>query len=228
MKAVVIISGGFDSTTLLHYVVKELKREVYALSFNYKQKANYELECAKWQCKQLNVPHKIIDMSWYGDLIKGASALTDENIDVPTLQEVIGEAQPITHVNFRNLLFLTIAAGYAEAIGATEVYYGAQKVDEFSGYWDTTKAFVDAVNKVFALNRQNTIEVKAPFVSWRKSDILKKGLELGVDYSKTWSCYNEPEWDSEGRPVACGVCSSCNERRRAFRELGVEDPIKYK
>jgi len=228
-KAVVVLSGGLDSTTLLYYVVKELNYEVFPISFDYGQKHKIELEMAKYQVNELrkegfNVHElKIVDMSFMKELLKGSSALIDENIEVPKLEEVLGEAQPITYVPYRNLIMLSIALSYAEAKNAKLVFYGAQRHDEYSGYWDTTMEFVKRVNEVSMLNREHKIKIIAPFVNLHKWEEIIIGKELNVDYSKTWTCYKGPN----EKGCACGECPTCRDRIKAFAVAGFKDPLCY-
>jgi 7-cyano-7-deazaguanine synthase len=135
------------------------------------------------------------------------------------MADVTGNPQPATYVPNRNMIFLALAAAYAESHGASSVYYGAQSHDMY-GYWDTTPQFLAQLNQVYAQNRQTPIQIEAPFVNYAKTDILRKGLELGVDYGRTWSCY-------EGQTAACGQCPTCAERLQAFTNMGIEDPIPY-
>jgi 7-cyano-7-deazaguanine synthase len=218
-NAVILLSGGMDSTTLLHYVKKSLKaRRVYALSFLYGQKHSRELKAAKWQARSAGVrEHKIVDISPFGDLIAGGSALTDRSIAVPDLDDVAPgrRRQPPTYVPNRNMVLLSIAAAYAEAKGCADIFYGAQAQDEY-GYWDCTVDFVRRINHVLSLNRGKAVTVHAPFAGMSKVNVLKTGLALGVDYSHTWSCYR-------GGRKACGKCPSCVERKKAFEKAGVDD-----
>ena len=222
MKAVIILSGGLDSTTLLHYVKKELKYdEIYALTFNYGQRHKKEIECAKYQATSVGCKeHKIIDISFFKDLTKGASALTDESIHVPHIKDVLGDPQPITYVPNRNMILLSIATAYAESVGASDVFYGAQAHDTYSGYWDASPEFLDKINEVLSLNRRHIISIKAPFIHLKKRDLIALGLKLGVDYSRTWTCYN-------GKDKACGVCPTCSDRIKAWKDIGQKDPLEY-
>jgi 7-cyano-7-deazaguanine synthase len=165
------------------------------------------------------VQHKVIDISFFADLTAGGSALTDRSIEVPDLAALSPDRlqQPSTYVPHRNLLFLALGAGHAESVGASEVFYGAQAQDRY-GYWDCTAEFVSRLNAVLGLNRGSPVTVCAPFVGWSKADVLKIGLELGVDYAHTWTCYR-------GGTSACGTCPSCVERSAAFRAFGVADPL---
>jgi len=227
-KGVLILSGGLDSVTLLHYIAKYRNEEVYPVAFIYGQKHSIEIKMAQYQAELLkdNNVHalKIIDISFMKDLLKGSSALVDDSIEVPTLEEVIGEPQPITYVPYRNMLLLTMALSYAEAVGATNVYYGAQKHDEYSGYWDTTMYFVDAMNKVSDLNRLHDIRIKAPFVNLSKAEEIVIGTHLNVDYKKTWTSYKVID---EVNEIADADNPTSRDRIKAFATVGVKDPCLY-
>lgn len=221
MKAVVLLSGGLDSSTLLHYVIKRLwAGEVYALSFIYGQKHQCELQAAAWQAQAAGVKaHDVVDMSFFSALIPGGSALTDERQAVPRLADLAAAelSQPPTYVPNRNMMLLSLAAAYAEARGVTSLFYGAQTQDSY-GYWDCTPEFLEKINAVLGLNRRNPVTVVAPFVNLRKADEIRLGLTLGVDYAHTWTCYR-------GGVTPCGECPSCVERADAFREVGIADPL---
>lgn len=222
MKAVILLSGGLDSSTLLHYVIKRLgAEEVYALSFIYGQKHQRELTAAAWQAEKAGVKaHDIVDMGFFATLTPGGSSLTDDRIPVPRLADLMASelTQPPTYVPNRNMMLLSVAAAYAEARGVSSLFYGAQTQDSY-GYWDCTPEFLERMNAVLSLNRRTPVKVLAPFVSMRKSDEIKLGLELGVDYAHTWTCYR-------GGATSCGECPSCVERTAAFDELGVADPLQ--
>ncbi len=211
----VLLSGGVDSTTLLHFVKKELGvSPVHALSFLYGQKHVKELDMACEQAKLAGAEtHEVIDISFMAAIIGSASVLTREGGEVPDLDQIAesDRSQPPTYVPNRNMLFLSLAASYAESRGIPDLFYGAQAQDEY-GYWDCTNDFLSAINAVLALNRDLPVMVKAPFIAMRKVDVLKKGLELGIDYSRTWTCYR-------GDTSPCGTCPSCVERKTAFEEL---------
>jgi len=220
-KALVILSGGMDSTVLLHYVTKTLKYdEVYAVTFNYGQRIAREIECAKFQAKACNVKeHKVINMDFFRD-ISTMSALTNTDLKIPKAKDDVGNAQPLSYVPFRNLLLLTSAAGWAESINAQDLFYGAVETDDFSGYWDCTSIFLNKVNDIYGLNRKNTIKVNAPFMRYSKEEVIKTGIDLQVDFRQTHTCY-------EGTDPACGECVSCAARIKGFIDNKAIDPIKY-
>lgn len=221
--AVVLLSGGMDSSVLLHHVAKTLgRRPVHAVSCDYGQRHARELECAAWQALAAGAGrHRVLDVSFLGDLVKSGTSLVRGGAEVPDLVRIAesDREQPPTYVPNRNMLLLAMAAAYAEAHGIADVYYGAQAQDEY-GYWDCTAEFVERLNQVLALNRRTPVVVHAPFAAMRKAESLRLGLELGVDYAHTWSCYR-------GGGKACGTCPTCVERLNAFREAGVADPLEY-
>ena len=220
VAAVVLLSGGMDSSCLLHYVAKRLCRApMHALSFYYGQRHARELRCAEYQASFVGAEHTQIDLAVVGDLVRSGTALVQEGRPVPDLRELdeTSRLQPPTYVPNRNMILLAIAAAYAEARGATEVYYGAQALDEY-GYWDCTPQFLDRINQVLALNRRTPVQVHAPFIRMSKADSLRLGLELGVDYAWTWSCYR-------GGEHPCGTCPTCVERSQAFAAVGLRDPL---
>lgn len=221
-SAVVLLSGGVDSSVLLHYVVKALNRPaIHALSFNYGQRHSRELVCAASQARLVNAEHRVIDLSFMGALIQQGSALIQGGASVPDLDSLTVEelTQPPTYVPNRNMMLLSMATAYAEAHGLTDLYYGAQAHDEY-GYWDCTRDFLRRMNDVLLLNRKQPVTIHAPFVSKSKGDTVKLGMELGVDFSQTWSCYR-------GGESACGTCPTCVERLNAFKANGIVDPIVY-
>ena len=219
--AIVLLSGGMDSTVLLHHVARDLERApIHALSYNSGQRHSRELECARAQATVAGVAHhEIIDIAFIGPLVAGGTTLVQGGAEVPDLEDMAGAdlAQPPTYVPNRNMILLSIAAAYAEAHGFADVYYGAQAHDEY-GYWDCTVEFLDEINAVLALNRRDRVYIYAPFVATGKADLVRKGMELGVDFGQTWSCYRGGE-----RP--CGTCPTCVERARAFEQAGVNDPL---
>ena len=222
--AVVLLSGGLDSTTLLHHTVGSLHRNpVYAVSYNYGQRHAREIPFARFQAEAAGVAeHRIVDISFLGQVLPGATALVSGGMAVPDLAELDASElnQPPTYVPNRNMILLAIAAAYAEARGVRDVFYGAQAADEY-GYWDCTEEFVVRLGQTLALNRRNPVTIHAPFVRRRKSEVLRLGLDLGVDYARTWSCYR-------GGDLACGTCPTCVERLKAFEEVGAKDPLPYR
>jgi len=220
IDSVAIVSGGMDSVTLLHFLVKQQGRSPAVLTFTYGQKHSKEVVFARRQAELLGCAgHLEIDLSLLTPAF-ASSALVSSQLAIPDMAAVQGDPQPPTYVPNRNLIFLAIAAAFAEAHGAPEVYYGAQRHDLY-GYWDTTPQFVQRMNSLLALNRRNSIRVETPFVHFSKADILRLGFELGVDYAQTWSCY-------EGSELACGTCPTCAERLQAFAEVGQRDPLPYR
>ncbi|MBI5095412.1 MAG: 7-cyano-7-deazaguanine synthase QueC [Candidatus Hydrogenedentes bacterium] len=221
--AVALLSGGLDSTVLLHHARQSLvSGRVLTLSYNYGQRHTRELDCARWQAERVGaVEHRVIDLSFLGELLRGGSALIAGGHDVPNLTDLAPEqlTQPPTYVPNRNMMLLSMAAAYAEASGVRDVFYGAQAMDQY-GYWDCTVEFVERINRVLSLNRNDPITIHAPFVTMKKTEVVKLGLSLGVDFSHTWSCYR-------GESKACGTCPTCVERLTAFREAGIPDPVPY-
>ncbi len=218
IDCVAIVSGGMDSVTLLHYLVQQGHTPA-VITFEYGQKHAKEVECARFQAAQFHLEHRIVSLTDLAYLFS-SSALVSEAISIPTIEEVQGNPQPPTYVPNRNMIFLSLAAAYAESVGVTSVYYGAQAHDLY-GYWDTTLDFLSRLNAVFQLNRQQPIQIEAPFVQYSKTDVLRTGLALGVDYAHTWSCY-------AGEEIACGRCPTCAERLKAFAEVGIRDPVMYR
>lgn len=221
--AVVLLSGGMDSTVLLHYVVQELRcAPVHGLSFDYGQRHDRELDAAQWQAARAGIAaYHVIDVSFVAGLVKSGTTLVRGGEEVPDLSDLAEESldQPPTYVPNRNMILLSIAAAYAEAHGIRDVYYGAQAHDEY-GYWDCTRDFLDRINAVLSLNRRNAVQIRAPFVDKKKHELVTLGHSLGVDFAHTWSCYR-------GGAEACGVCPTCHERLKAFREAGFADPLTY-
>ena len=220
-KAVVLVSGGLDSTTVLAMAQAE-GFECYTLSFDYGQRHRAELVAAERVSSGYpNVVHKVVNLNLNSI---GGSALTDENIAVP---ESPTEGIPITYVPARNTVFLSIALGWAEVLGANDIFIGVNAVD-YSGYPDCRPEFIDAFELLANVATKVGVEggrirIRAPLSDLSKADIIKKGAALGVDYSATISCYQA---DSDGR--ACGLCDSCRLRKEGFDAAGVPDPTRYK
>ncbi len=219
-KAVILLSGGLDSAT----VVAMAKAEGYAcytMSFDYGQRHRAELQAAERVAQQLGVvEHKVIGMDLAGI---GGSALTDSNIAVP---EQPGEGIPVTYVPARNTLFLSLALGWAEVLGARDIFIGVNAID-YSGYPDCRPAFIEAFERLANLATRAGVEgegfsIRAPLQDMSKADIVRAGVQLGVDYSMTVSCYQA---DEDGR--ACGKCDSCRLRAVGFQQAGQADPTRY-
>lgn len=214
-KAVIILSGGMDSTTLL-YEMKSHNFDVRALSFDYNQKHKRELELAKATCAKLDVPHKILNLGILNEI--APSALTRDDWQVPE-GNYADENMKQTVVPNRNMVMLSLAGAYAIGEKAKYLCYGAHAGDH-TIYPDCRPAFVDAIRKTLRLADWNSVELHAPYLMLDKGDIVKRGLKLGVDYKLTLTCY-------KGLEKACGKCGSCTERLEAFQKAGVEDPIEY-
>ena len=223
-KAVVLLSGGLDSATALA-IAKEQGFEVFAISFDYGQRHKIELNAAKAVAKYLSVKeHLIIDI----DLKKiGGSALTAD-IEIPKGRETnqMADSIPVTYVPARNTIFLSLALGWAEAIGADNIFIGANVVD-YSGYPDCRPEFFAAFEKMANLGTKAGLEdrcfkIHAPLIQMSKAQIIKTGIELGVDYSRILSCYDP---SAEGK--ACGSCDSCMLRKKGFQEAGATYPTIY-
>lgn len=215
MKALVILSGGLDSTTILYDLVNR-GYETEAISFIYKQKNIKELECAKKTCENLNVPHKVVDLTCYNDL--APSSLTRENISVPEMHYNEPE-QASTVVPNRNMIFIALATSYAISKRIPELFYGPH-LEDHKTYLDSSPIFVEKVAEVLKVCDNFQVALKTPLLWKTKTDILSIGISLGVDYRYTWSCYY-----SRARP--CGKCGSCINRLEAFKEAGIEDPLEY-
>lgn len=224
-KAVIILSGGMDSSIVARLAVEKYGAEnVSALTFFYKQKQSIEIEKAKAVSGVLGLAnHTVVDLSFLGDMVKGVSANIVDGLAMPTIKDILGDPTPVTYVPNRNMIMLSIAAAYAETVGAQVVLTGLQSQDEYS-YFDTTPAFVAAMNAVTGQMRKDVIQYFAPFQGLSKSDEISFMLELdgGVDLLKnTLTCYN-PEGD-----VSCGKCPSCAERIQAFMKCLTKDPVPY-
>ncbi len=239
-KTVVSLSGGLDSTTLLYTMVKLLGAEnVHAISFNYNQRHSVELFQAKKTVKKLGVKHQIIDISFFGDMIKGVSAMVKGDVKTPTIHDVLGDPQPVTYVPNRNTILASIVAGYAEANGIESICLGVQRIDSY-GYWDTTEDWARAFQGILSLNRKHPIKILTPFVNFSKVEEIGLGKEIGVQFEDTWTCYS-PKIDREERYtfepaggrnithiriyIPCGTCPSCKERETSFAKANTDDPV---
>ena len=224
-RAVVLLSGGLDSTTVLA-IAKTAGYETYALSFSYGQRHSWELECARKVAADSGVKdHRIAQI----DLrVFGGSALTAD-IGVPkgrSLEEM-SESIPVTYVPARNTIFLSFALAWAEVLGSSDIFIGVNALD-YSGYPDCRPEFIEAFERMANLATKAGVEsrlnlkIHTPLISLSKSEIISKGLALGVNYGLTSSCYDP---SPSGEP--CGACDSCLLRQKGFRENGLIDPLKY-
>jgi len=225
--AVILFSGGLDSTTILA-LAKDLGYTPYALSVAYGQRHSSEVAAAKHIGKKMGVVrHEVVHL----DLTRfGGSALTDSSIAVPTTPGKEHEI-PITYVPARNTILLSLALGWAESLGGLDIFYGANSVD-YSGYPDCRPEYVESFERmanlatkagVEAINNDNRFRVHAPIIGMSKSEIIRLGATLGVDYSQTVSCYQANDLGE-----ACGECESCRLRQAGFKAAGILDPTRYR
>ena len=225
--AVILFSGGLDSTTILA-LAKDLGYAPYALSVGYGQRHSSELAAAKHIGKKMGVVrHEVVNL----DLTRfGGSALTDSSIAVPITPGNDHEI-PITYVPARNTILLSLALGWAESLGGLDIFYGANAVD-YSGYPDCRPEYVESFERmanlatkagVEAINNDDRFRVHAPIIGMSKSEIIQLGATLGVDYSQTVSCYQANDLGE-----ACGECESCRLRQAGFKAAGVADPTRYR
>jgi len=219
-KAVVLLSGGMDSATVLA-IAQSQHYGCYALSFDYGQRHKAELNAAKNLAEKMGViEHKVIEF----DLTSiGGSALTDDAIDVPTTAQ---EGIPVTYVPARNTVFLSLALGWAEVLQASDIFIGVTAVD-YSGYPDCRPEYINAYEKMANLATKAGVEgqklsIHTPLIDLGKDLIIQKGLELGVDYSHTVTCYQADE-----NGDACGECDACRLRKEGFEKAGVTDNTRY-
>ncbi|WP_312376164.1 7-cyano-7-deazaguanine synthase QueC [Pseudomonas oryzihabitans] len=219
-KAVILLSGGLDSATIVA-MAKAQGFACYTMSFDYGQRHRAELQAAERVARQLGVvEHKVIGLDLNGI---GGSALTDPDIAVP---ETPGEGIPVTYVPARNTVFLSLALGWAEVLGARHLFIGVNAVD-YSGYPDCRPEFVEAFERLANLATKagvegDTFKIEAPLQFLSKAQIVQAGSQLGVDYALTVSCYQA---DDEGQ--ACGRCDSCRLRAEGFKAAGFSDPTRY-
>jgi 7-cyano-7-deazaguanine synthase len=224
-KAVVLLSGGIDSATAAA-VALDRGFEVYALSFRYGQRHATELDAAKRVAERLGLRrHVVLDIDLRAF---GGSALTGD-LEVPkdTPLERIGSGIPATYVPARNTIFLAFALGWAETLGAADIFIGANALD-YSGYPDCRPEYIEAFERMANLATRAGVEgghlrIHAPLISLSKAGIIRLGSGLGVEFALTWSCY-----DPTPEGTACGRCESCTLRRKGFREAGVADPTRYR
>ena len=224
-KAVVLSSGGLDSTTAMA-IAKSEGYQVYSLSFSYGQRHSVELDAAKRVAEALDVKkHLVINIDLR--LIGGSALTADIAVPKDRQENEVTEAIPVTYVPARNTIFLSYALGWAEVIGAADIFIGVNAVD-YSGYPDCRPEFIEAFEKLANLatkagvERTLKIRIRTPLIQLTKAEIIRKGAELGVDYGLTISCY-DPSPDGG----ACGHCDSCLLRKKGFAEAGVPDPTRY-
>lgn len=215
-KVLCIISGGMDSVTMLHHL-KASGHDVCGISFNYGQRHKKELEYARSACESVGASWEVCDLSNLTPLL-ARSALTNDEINVPH-GHYAAESMKATVVPNRNMIMLAVATGYAITLECDAVAYGAHFGDH-AIYPDCRKEFADALNEAIKLCDWQSLELIRPFVEIDKTEIARIGGRLGIDYSKTWSCY-------EGQDIHCGKCGTCIERREALRDAGVKDPTVY-
>lgn len=220
-KAVILVSGGLDSSTVLA-MAKQQGFDCYTLSFDYGQRHRSELFAAAKVSEAMQVEaHKVVSLD-LGTI--GGSALTDTNIEVPEYET---SGIPVTYVPARNTVFLSIALGWAEVLGANDIFVGVNAVD-YSGYPDCRPDYINAFEQMANLATKagvegNKLTVHAPLIDMTKGQIIQAGIKIGVDYSVTVSCYQA---DEQG--AACGVCDSCRLRKQGFIDAGLKDPTRYK
>lgn len=220
-KGVVLFSGGLDSTTVLVYALKQ-GYDVWPLTFSYGQRHAIEIKQSERTLEKYGLLNRqtvfSIDLTPFVNC-----SLINKNLEVPEFAE---NRIPSTYVPSRNIIFLSIASGFAETLGAEKIFIGVNSVD-YSGYPDCRPEFVEAFNKTIAVGTKQGVEsgikVEAPILNMSKKEIIELGMSLGVDYSLTHSCYN-PTPDG----LSCGVCDSCRLRLEGFRQAGFEDPLKYR
>jgi len=223
-RAVVLLSGGLDSTTTLA-IARAEGFDTYALSFEYGQRHAYELEAARRVAAALGASDHVIatiDLRMFG-----GSALTSD-IDVPKHRplDAMGDGIPITYVPARNTIFLSFALAWAEVLGAADIFIGVNALD-YSGYPDCRPEYIEAYQRManlavkVAVEGTSSIRIHTPLLAMSKADIIRRGLELGVDFGMTSSCYDP---DADGTP--CGACDSCQLRLKGFQEAGVIDPLR--
>ncbi len=219
-KSIVLFSGGLDSTTAIYWALERYEK-VFALTFDYGQRNRIELDMAGKVAQKLSIPQKILRVN-----LKqiGGSSLTDTKLSLPQYErmEESEEGLPSTYVPFRNGIFLALAAAWAEVVGIKEIVCGFNVIDS-PNYPDTRKQFVQAMQEAINLGTKASlspekIKIIAPFLKMKKSDIIKEGLSLNVDYSFAISCYC-------GEEIPCQKCSSCVLRQKAWEEVGLQDPL---
>ena len=220
---VCVLSGGMDSTVLVYALVKKYGKEnVKCIGFNYGQRHSIELEKAKITTSKLGLDFKIIDISFVGDIVKDVCSLSSKTtVELPTNEASKEDVQANFVVPYRNLIFQSIALSYAESLRTEHLFLGIQLDDDF-GFWDCRENYYKELNKLTKLNDKYKIKVNVPLLRFSKKDEILLGNKLGVPFEDTWTCYHGP--DKDGKP--CGICHSCAGRLKAFKSLGLKDPLK--
>ena len=215
-----------DSSVLLYKAAKEYET-VHTVTFDYGQRHDKELEAAQTQLNNakkdypgVTFTNKVLDVKYIKD-IADTSSLTNDNIDTPDVKDIMGEAQPKSYVPFRNLMFLSILLSYAEKLKAEEVWYGAAEADSLAGYWDGSVQFVDKMNQICLLNREIDVRVRAPLLKMSKKEIILNGVELGVNFADTYTCYSG-EYPCDANSASSAL------RLKGFVDAGLQDPLVYK
>lgn len=230
-----VMSGGLDSGIMTMLLVRKYgKDRVFALSYDYGQKQRAELKRAAKLCELMGIGHKVLDLSILGEIAEPISAnISGTDVEMPTIQDVLGDPQPKTYVPFRNLILLSLTMAQAEASDCSHVFTGLQVHDEY-GYWDTSQRFVDGINNIASQNRTHKVEIVAPFSHLSKYEEIKLCMEMGMQHylEYTLTCYNPTEQIDHItgeliEVVSCGKCPSCAERIQNFAKVGIEDPIPY-
>ncbi len=211
-RAVVIFSGGPDSTTVLYLTIKR-GYKAYPITFDYGQIAKREIDAARRIAERLSIDLKVVDLSMLKDIYLGSTSLVDESIPITK------EFSKQLVVPFRNGIMLSFAVAYAQSIGANYIFYGAQGSDE-PYYPDCRSSFVRAFQRAARLGTDSKLFIRAPLSKMKKSEVIRLGNKLGVPFEMTWSCYR-------GGERHCGVCESCVNRKKAFSESGIPDPTSY-
>ena len=216
MKVIVLLSGGLDSVTALYHA-RENHDVIATLSFDYGSKHNHcELPMAAYHSKKLNIPHIILPLTFINDYFQ--SSLLKSGGEIPE-GDYAAENMKQTVVPFRNGIMLSIVGGFAESNGAEGIVIGAHAGDHFI-YADCREIFLAAMSAALREGTDAKVEILRPFVEMNKEAIVRRGAELGIDYSQTWSCY-------KGEQLQCGVCGTCVDRKKAFQLAGIQDPTEY-
>ena len=227
MKIAILYSGGADSTVLVHMALDRGYKDIHLLTFDYGQRHRREMDCCVTLRKRIDklpgvsTKRQIFNLDFLPSITTGSS-LTNYEIANPNIKEMAGDAQPVSYVPFRNQLFLTIVAAYAETNKINTIWYGAAQADSLAGYFDGSEEWLAAINTAISFNRKAKIVVEAPLINLSKGEIIKEGVRLGVNFKETWTCYSNRE---DGLADADTPSSSL--RLRGFLESGYIDPIQY-